>query len=191
MGEARLLPLLARLLDSIVGSSKGGSIPGAAGGSGGEDGQRSKAEIWEKLDCFLSKAVSAFADPYRTSVFLLADAASHSSVDTCRRIWGCAVQAGVSPSGVFLLPSDVASGGASGGLAEKFSPLPVTELPVVSEEAPAAVAAAAGQMSDGAVAVMNGEGAGKAPPAVDVDVAACTVRLFLPGFDKQEVKLQQ
>ncbi|CAI7869186.1 unnamed protein product [Closterium sp. NIES-54] len=46
-------------------------------------------------------------------------------------------------------------------------------------------------MSDGAVAVMNGEGAGKAPPAVDVDVAACTVRLFLPGFDKQEVKLQQ
>ncbi|CAI5970629.1 unnamed protein product [Closterium sp. NIES-64] len=135
------------------------------------------------------KAVSAFADPYRTSVFLLADAASHSSVDTCRRIWGCAVQAGVSPSGVFLLPSEVASG--EGGLAEKFSPLPVGQLPVVTEEAPAAVAAAAGQMSDGAVAVMNGEGAGKAPPAVDVDVAACTVRLFLPGFDKQEVKLQQ
>ncbi|CAI5463754.1 unnamed protein product [Closterium sp. Yama58-4] len=182
------LPSVARLLDSIVGSSKGGSGSSSSGsGSGGEDGQRSTAEIWEKLDSFLSKAVSAFADPYRTSVFLLADTASHSSVDTCRRIWGCAVQAGVSPSGVFLLPSDV----ASEGLAEKFSPLPVAELPVVSEEAPAAVAAAAGQMSDGAVAVMNGEGVGKAPPAVDVDVAACTVRLFLPGFDKQEVKLQQ
>ncbi|CAI5976879.1 unnamed protein product [Closterium sp. NIES-65] len=183
------LPSVARLLDSIVGSSKGGS--GGSGGSGGvaSDEQRSTAEIWEKLDSFLSKAVSAFADPYRTSVFLLADAASHSSVDTCRRIWGCAVQAGVSPSGVFLLPSEVASG--EGGLAEKFSPLPVGQLPVVTEEAPAAVAAAAGQMSDGAVTVMNGEGAGKAPPAVDVDVAACTVRLFLPGFDKQEVKLQQ
>ncbi|CAI5485604.1 unnamed protein product [Closterium sp. Naga37s-1] len=184
------LPSVARLLDSIVGSSKGGSGSSTAG-SGGEDGQRSTAEIWEKLDSFLSKAVSAFADPYRTSVFLLADAASHSSVDTCRRIWGCAVQAGVAPSGVFLLPSEAASETASGGLAEKFSPLPVAELPVVSEEAPAAVAVAAGQMNDGAVAVMNGEGAGKAPPAVDVDVAACTVRLFLPGFDKQEVKLQQ
>ncbi|CAI5523341.1 unnamed protein product, partial [Closterium sp. Naga37s-1] len=241
------LPSVARLLDSIVGSSKGGSIPGAAAGSGGEDGQRSKAEIWEKLDCFLSvsretngssgsglrgppaglnrgllqrgsaggaggggsaggggkdgqrsaarhKAVSAFADPYRTSVFLLADAASHSSVDTCRRIWGCAVQAGVSPSGVFLLPSDVASGGALGGLAEKFSPLPVAELPVVSEEAPAAVAAAAGQMSDGAVAVMNGEGAGKAPPAWTWTwrrARESINHMKLWVFDKQEVKLQQ
>ncbi|CAI5497612.1 unnamed protein product [Closterium sp. Naga37s-1] len=185
------LPSVARLLDSIVGSSKGGSGGSGGAGGGGVDEQRSTAEIWEKLDSFLSKAVSSFADPYRTSVFLLADAASHSSVDTCRRIWGCAVQAGVSPSGVFLLPSEAASATASGGLAEKFSPLPVAQLPVVSEEAPAAVAAAAGQMNDGAVAVMNGEGAGKAPPAVDVDVAACTVRLFLPGFDKQEVKLQQ
>ncbi|CAI7869182.1 unnamed protein product [Closterium sp. NIES-54] len=44
------LPSVARLLDSIVGSSKGG---GAAGG-GGEDGQRNTVEIWEKLDSFLS-----------------------------------------------------------------------------------------------------------------------------------------
>ncbi|GJP31733.1 hypothetical protein CLOM_g14803 [Closterium sp. NIES-68] len=166
------LPSVARLLDSIVGGSKSSS----GGGGGAEDTQRSTAEMWESLDSILSKAVAAFADPYRTSVFLLADAASHSSVDTCRRIWGCAVQAGVSPSGVFLQTphSSPASSEKSGKsensesalkpqVPEKFFPLHVAELPVVSEEAPAAVAAAAGQMSAEAVAVMNGEGAGKVP----------------------------
>ncbi|HZG38995.1 MAG TPA: ArsA family ATPase [Nodosilinea sp.] len=118
----------------------------------------------------------AVTDPSRVAAFLVTTPAP-GAVATARYLWGSAQQIGLTVGGVL-----VNSGSLDGDQVEAFAPLPQVALPSVVE-----------QGWDGAIAALPdpSQWAAAAPRPVVVDAAAKTVRLFLPSFDKTQVKLTQ
>lgn len=118
----------------------------------------------------------AVTDPSRVAAFLVTTPAA-GAVATARYLWGSAQQIGLTVGGVL-----VNNGSLNDEQAAAFAPLPQVALPQVVE-----------QGWDGAVSALPdpAQWAAAAPRPVSVDVGAKTVRLFLPSFDKTQVKLTQ
>ncbi|MGB3139110.1 MAG: ArsA family ATPase [Nodosilinea sp.] len=123
----------------------------------------------------LEEGRQAVTDPSRMAAFLVTTPAP-GAVATARYLWGSAQQIGLTVGGV------VVNGGELSDDQEAFAPLPEVALPQVVEQGWEAAIAA---LPDPA------QWAARAPRPVSVDVAAKTVRLFLPSFDKTQVKLTQ
>ncbi|WP_035986120.1 ArsA family ATPase [Leptolyngbya sp. KIOST-1] len=118
----------------------------------------------------------AVTDPSRVAAFLVTTP-DPGAIATARYLWGSAQQIGLTVGGVL-----VNGGSLEGDRATAFAPLPQVALPSVVE-----------QGWEGAIAALPdpAQWAAAAPRPVSVDVAAKTVRLFLPSFDKSQVKLTQ
>lgn len=118
----------------------------------------------------------AVTDPSRMAAFLVTTP-TPGAVATARYLWGSAQQIGLTVGGVL-----VSNGNLDGDQETAFAPLPQATLPSVVE-----------QGWEGAIAALPdpAQWAASAPRPVSVDVAAKTVRLFLPSFDKTQVKLTQ
>lgn len=121
----------------------------------------------QEVNRLLEQGKQSISDPTRAAAFLVTDgqAASHA---TAKYLWGGAQQVGLTVAGVLAR--------GEGG---EFAPLPVFSLPGTQDWS--ALSAA---MPDLTVAQ-------SAPQAVSVDVANRRVSLFLPSFDKTQVKLSQ
>jgi arsenite-transporting ATPase len=118
----------------------------------------------------------AVTNPNRVAAFLVTTPTA-GAVATARYLWGSAQQIGLTVGGVL-----VNHGVLDSEQVNAFAPLPQVPLPsVVDQGWDAAVEA----LPDPA------QWAAAAPRPVSVDVAAKTVRLFLPSFDKSQVKLTQ
>jgi arsenite-transporting ATPase len=118
----------------------------------------------------------AVTNPNRVAAFLVTTPTA-GAVATARYLWGSAQQIGLTVGGVL-----VNHGVLDSEQVHAFAPLPQVPLPsVVDQGWDAAVEA----LPDPA------QWAAAAPRPVSVDVAAKTVRLFLPSFDKSQVKLTQ
>jgi anion-transporting ArsA/GET3 family ATPase len=125
----------------------------------------------------LEEGKSAINDPNRVMA-LLVTRAEEAAIATSRFLWGSAQQVGLSVGGVIFrgeaTPADEAS----------FAPLPMYSLPLTS-----------GTVSDWQplmAALPDPQAlAQSAPRPVTIDPAAGTVSLFLPSFDKAQVKLIQ
>jgi len=116
----------------------------------------------------------AVSDPRRV-LAVLATSSAPGDAETARYLWGSAQQIGLSVGGVF------ATDGAPVAR-ETFDPLPITTLPSLQ----------AGQWDPLVAAIPTVDSlVAAAPPATTLDLAAKTVRLFLPSFDKTQVQLTQ
>jgi len=123
----------------------------------------------------LEQGKQALADPNRVAAYLVTteDAAA---IATAKYLWGAAQQVGLTVGGVLLNRTH-----DSGAVAPEFAPLPVTPIPT--------------QAIDDWQPLMDAlpdlEQASQAPRPIAINVAERKVSLFLPGFDKKQVKLTQ
>lgn len=124
----------------------------------------------------LEEGRQAVTNPNRVAAFLVTTPTA-GSVATARYLWGSAQQIGLTVGGVL-----VNHGVLDSEQVNAFAPLPQMPLPSIID-----------QGWDAAVAALPdpAQWAAAAPRPVSVDVAAKTVRLFLPSFDKSQVKLTQ
>lgn len=129
-----------------------------------------------QVNNFLDKGRAALADPKRIAAFLVTTA-DPIDVASTRYLWGSAQQVGITVGGVILVSSP-----ADANLTEDFTPLPVSVVP----NSPA------GEWQTIIDALPNFvEQAIQAPKPIEIDIHNRQVRLFLPGFDKKQVKLTQ
>ncbi|PSN18755.1 arsenic-transporting ATPase [filamentous cyanobacterium CCP5] len=124
----------------------------------------------------LEQGREAVHDPNRVAAMLVTTP-EPAAIATARYLWGSAQQVGLTVGGVLVTQGDASSLEAS-----QFAPLAVNGVPAVANGDWQPVVNALPDVKSLALA---------APRSVEIDVAAGTVRLFLPSFDKQQVKLSQ
>lgn len=100
------------------------------------------------------------------------------ALKTAKFLWGSAQQSGLRVAGVLLNQESAVREVVN----SEFTPLPVTSLPAIN---PGEWRALGEALPDFLTA------ASQAPPTVEIDRTQRTVKVFLPGFSKQEVKLSQ
>ncbi|MFM7427917.1 MAG: ArsA family ATPase [Elainella sp.] len=120
----------------------------------------------------LEQGRAAIADPKRVAAYLVTTAAA-DAVATAKYLWGSAQQAGLTVNGVLVNQAT--------GLNAEFAPLSVHAIPTRTGDDWQGIMQALPDLSQ----------TGQAPPPLRVDVAEGKVYLFLPGFDKKQVKLTQ
>jgi anion-transporting ArsA/GET3 family ATPase len=120
----------------------------------------------------LDQGRAAVADPRRVAAYLVTTGAA-DAIAKAKYLWGSAQQAGLTVCGVLL--NQVAE------IGETFAPLPLYSVPN-----------RAGDDWQGLMqALPDFSRVSQAPQPIRIDVAEGKVYLFLPGFDKKQVKLTQ
>ena len=153
-----------------------------------------------KATNLLEEGKKAIADPHRVVVYLVTTG-DPSSIATVKYFWGSAQQVGLTVGGVILnqaiLPDTVVAeiaenleqvyekfdreSAITNTVTSEFAPLQISNIPNrVGEDWQPLIDA----MPDFRQAVM-------VPKPMEIDLAARQVKLFLPGFDKKQVKLTQ
>jgi len=120
----------------------------------------------------LEQGRAAVADPKRVAAYLVTTG-STDAVAKAKYLWGCAQQAGLTVGGVLL--------NQAGDAGESFAPLPIYPVPSRS----------GGDWQALMQAMPDFSQASQAPQPIRIDAAEGKVYLFLPGFDKKQVKLTQ
>lgn len=166
------LPSAARFLDAAI--SGGGDRP-----------ERSTDQIWQAVDDILSKAEDALNDPRRFTAFLVAQSNQKSTIDVALRLWGGALQAGAYVGGLLLVPGTSEEPGTA------FSPLKVAKLPVIDAGGDIDWKKIVESFKLDGGAIVDDDQADSRLAAVRISQNDGTVALFLPGFEKTEVKLSQ
>lgn len=129
-----------------------------------------------KVNNILDKGKAAIADPRQVTAFLVTTD-DPLEVASSRHLWGSAQQVGLTVGGAIAIP-----GAGSANLSEEFAPLPVTVVPKLIEGNWEPVMDALPNFVEQAIV---------APKPIDIDISNSRVSLFLPGFDKKQVKLTQ
>jgi arsenite-transporting ATPase len=134
------------------------------------------AQPTNQLNNFLDKGKAAIADPRHVAAFLVTTA-DPVEIASARYLWGSAQQVGLTVGGVIHVSS-----GTSLNLSEEFTPLPVSIVPHVKTDEWQTLIDSLPNFVAQAL---------QAPKPIEIDVHEQKVRLFLPGFDKKQVKLTQ
>jgi anion-transporting ArsA/GET3 family ATPase len=122
----------------------------------------------------LEQGKAAVADPKRVAAYLVTTGAA-DAVATAKYLWGSAQQAGLTVAGVLLNQADA--------MTEDFAPLPVHAIPTRSGDDWQALIQAMPSFGSNSQTHI--------PQPIRIDVMEGKVYLFLPGFDKKQVKLTQ
>ncbi len=128
-----------------------------------------------QVNDLLEQGKRAVNDPTRMAAYLVTTA-DPVAIATVQYLWGSSQQVGITVGGVILTRSQDAE-----LLKESFSPLPITAIAAqpVSDWQP---------LMD---ALPDFSQATQAPRPIAINTAERKVSLFLPGFDKKQVKLTQ
>jgi len=124
----------------------------------------------------LEQGREAVSDPNRV-MGLLATTPAADAVATARYLWGSAQQIGLTIGGVLVNQGELAP-----DQAESFAPLSHTAMPPLEADGWDPLLAALPDLE---------QLSSTAPRSTIIDSAAKTVKLFLPSFDKGQVKLTQ
>ena len=123
----------------------------------------------------LEEGKAALADPGRVIAYLVTTG-DPVAIATAKYLWGNAQQVGLTVGGVLLNQVP-----ATDALTAEFSPLSLTVLP---SHPP-------GDWQPLIDALPDFRQTPQAPKPIAIDIAARQVQVFLPGFDKKQVKLTQ
>ena len=126
-------------------------------------------------EILLNEGVQALNNPNRFAAYLVTNG-DHLSNLVAKSLWGGAQQIGLTVKGVFLNSRGVAQ-----DIGTEFEPLPVTTLPTHSEN----------HWDSLVDLIPDIRSTQTVPEPLKIDLPARQVKLFLPGFDKKEVKLTQ
>jgi anion-transporting ArsA/GET3 family ATPase len=129
----------------------------------------------QQMNNVLDQGRAAVANPNRVAAYLVTTA-NEGAIATAKYLWGSAQQVGLTVGGVI-----VNQGSASESLRAEFSPLSVRELPTLTGNDWDSLTAALPDFSQ----------VTQVPRPIAINVAERKVLLFLPGFDKKQVKLTQ
>jgi len=132
-------------------------------------------EPTKQANNLLDQGKAAVADPNRVAAYLVTTD-DPLAIATAKYLWGSAQQVGLTVGGTLLNQTPL-----SNTLMTEFAPLPLTVIPsrLASDWQP---------LMD---ALPNFKQASEAPRPITIDIPAREVRLFLPSFDKKQVKLTQ
>jgi len=133
------------------------------------------AQPTSKVTNILEQGKAALADPKRLAAYLVVTD-NPASMATARYLWGSSQQIGLTIAGAIANQMT-----ATEAVKTEFSPLPVSSLPTVTP----------GDWQPLMEALPDFTQPAPAPKPLEIDVAARQVRVFLPGFDKKQVKLTQ
>lgn len=144
----------------------------------------SSGDIWNRpetqsIESMVAKGKALVHDPMQLRAYVVTtdDAVA---IAQGKYLWSAAQQIGLTVAGILV---NARSGQADTASAdEAFAPLPVAALPYRAKGSPWQSLADALPALDQPVAV---------PSPMSVDIASSTVKLFLPGFKKTQVKLTQ
>ncbi len=128
-----------------------------------------------KVTNILEQGKAALADPKRFAAYLVTTD-DLASVATARYLWGSAQLEGLTVAGAILNQTTMTE-----TVSADFSPLSVSAVPTCP----------AGDWQPLMDALPDFTQTPQVPKPLEFDVAARLVRLFLPGFDKKQVKLTQ
>ncbi|MDY7022963.1 MAG: ArsA family ATPase [Cyanobacteriota bacterium] len=124
----------------------------------------------------LDDGKAAVSDPNRVFAYLVTTA-DEIAIATARYLWGSAQQVGLTVGGVCLNQANLTD-----AITENFAPLNVHSLPQIPTQDWQILIQALPDFSAEAL---------QAPRPISVDVAKRQVSLFLPSFDKKQIKLTQ
>ncbi|MGK7928950.1 MAG: ArsA family ATPase [Spirulina sp.] len=127
----------------------------------------------EETTTLLAEGINAVADPERVLAYLVTDN-DPVAIAMAQYLWGSAQLAGVHVGRVFWNRDK-----ADPQFSAEFAPLSCTELPDTND---------LGAIGE---ALPNIRAAGEIPKPLEVDPLNRKVKVFLPGFDKKQVKLTQ
>ncbi|HEY9612283.1 ArsA family ATPase [Allocoleopsis sp.] len=139
-------------------------------------GENFAQEPTKQANNLLEQGKAAIADPNRVAAYVVTSGDT-AALATAKYLWGSAQQVGLTVGGVLLnqIPT-------TEPLAAEFAPLEISALPNLS---------ASDDWQPLMDALPDFKKATQAPRPITVDIPARQVRLFLPGFDKKQVKLTQ
>ncbi|KAM0055723.1 putative HSP20-like chaperone, anion-transporting ATPase-like domain, arsA, HSP20-like protein [Helianthus debilis subsp. tardiflorus] len=177
-------PSLLRLADESLNA---GTI------SSGYNGQLS-GEIWDKLEQTLEKGSSFVTNPELFGCYLVMNLNDPLSLNSALRYWGCAVQAGALVSGAFGIAHSSYDQKHLETAKITFSPLPFAPFTPVSFSSPLNWEDIIhnGHFTDAQdLLTASKSGSSEHMQSVTFDPVNKSVTLFMPGFDKTEIKLYQ
>ncbi len=128
-----------------------------------------------QVNNLLDEGKAAVADPNRAAAYLVTTE-DPVAITTAKYLWGSAQQVGLTVGGALLNQSPM-----SDAVATEFAPLSLSTIPSRTD-------ADWQPLIDG---LPDFKQASLAPRPITIDIPAREVRLFLPGFDKKQVKLTQ
>jgi arsenite-transporting ATPase len=129
----------------------------------------------QKMNNTLEQGKQAIADPNRVAAYLISTP-DEVAIATARYLWGCAQQAGVTVGGVILNRADDAE-----AVSQQFRFLPI--IPVATQ--------VVNDWQPLVDALPDFTQTSQVPRPIAINTAERKVSLFLPGFDKKQVKLTQ
>ncbi|XP_039791176.1 uncharacterized protein At1g26090, chloroplastic-like isoform X5 [Panicum virgatum] len=149
---------------------------------------RLSTEIWNEIEQLLERVSVWFANPSNLACFLIIDPRRSISVSSALRYWGCTTQAGGQICGAFGYTEDPSE--MHQEVAQKFMPLPFSLLPFLSNDSSADWSRALSLLSQNTKEQLRNTSI-HVYPSVSFDSVQKSVTLFMPGFDKSEIKLYQ
>lgn len=126
------------------------------------------------LNEFLDRGKNAIADPRHTAAFLVTGT-TPNEITIAKYLWGSAQQVGLTVGGAIVM------GEVADSLKDEFSPIPVTSIPNGNQEPDSII----DKLPDFVAQAIA------APRPTEIDLSHKQVKVFLPGFDKKQVKLTQ
>jgi arsenite-transporting ATPase len=123
----------------------------------------------------LSKGKQALADPQRLISYLVTTP-EQVAIATAKYLWGSAQQIGLTVGGVILNQGEVTD-----SLSTEFNPLTITVVPSIDS----------GDWQPLIDALPNFRKGAGVPKPTTIEINERKIRVFLPGFDKKQVKLTQ
>ena len=129
----------------------------------------------KEVNNLLEQGKAAVADPKRAAAYLVTTG-DPAAIATAKYLWGSAQQVGLTVGGILLNQEP-----ATEALTSEFAPLPISAIP----------SRTADDWQPLLDALPDFRQASQAPRPIEIDIPARQVRLFLPGFDKKQVKLVQ
>jgi arsenite-transporting ATPase len=133
------------------------------------------AQPTQEMNNILDQGKAAVSDPNRVAAYLVTTQ-DEIAIATTRYLWGSAQQVGLTVGGVLLNQSLLTE-----AIAEAFVPLEVSVIPQYSGQNWQPVIEALPDFTQAQLA----------PKPINIDVEQRKVSLFLPSFDKKQVKLTQ
>lgn len=124
----------------------------------------------------LERGKAAMANPNRVAAFLVTNDRPEA-IAKAKYLWGSAQQIGLTVGGVLLNEISITN-----ELSSTFNPLPLTSIPSLEAENWQPLIDALPDFKQLAT---------QAPSPINIDTAKREVKVFLPGFNKKQVKLSQ
>jgi len=129
----------------------------------------------QQMNNMLDQGKAAVADPNRVLAYLVTTG-DEGAIASAKYLWGSAQQMGLTVGGVLLNETGVIE-----AVRSEFHPLPVNHIP----------SKVAGDWQPLMNALPDFRQANQAPRPITINTVERKVSLFLPGFDKKQVKLTQ